>query len=489
MTESVRPAVESSVIIDEASAMSVTLSPNDRPEKVCLDGGGLITRSETGWLMQVGFERIELPADTGPKHAAERFADLCGTVKGAHKRCVLALDASECFFADIELPDSIDANDRGAVTFELERHIPLDAEAMVSDHWSNPTSGRIAAVAVQSDRQREVIDALEAVGVEVVSIIPMAFLATRSAYRLFAQQSKLESAAFGLMLFHGDSIDALTMEAGRVSQWRQFFDSDDELRRHQSVTSDKVDSSGPVFIVGREQLSFPIQNPVHRSDTTFYELAAEGANLALRGRWGRWPDLRRGNLAPKDPLFAVAGPLRILALAAVACLLVISAAAWFRGAKLADESQRIRQQQRAAFTTAYPDRRVPVMLMRTIRSEHNKALGSRGRGDTIKLPIPATTVLRQLYRGIEHAQRVGGARLRLIDITVVDGECSLTVRATEAVEIGVVAKSLETVGFQVAPPASEQIEPSKDEPIPTYQSTITAVWMDDQPSSTGANGT
>ena len=117
-----------------------------------------------------------------------------------------------------------------------------------------------------------------------------------------------------------------------------------------------------------------------------------------------------------------------------------------------------------------------MMLMRTVRGEHSKTLGSRGRGDAIKLPVPATRVLKDLYRGLEHAQRVGGARLRLMDLKIVDGVCSLTVRAVDAVQIGTIAKSLETIGFDVTPPAAEQIDPSKDEPIPTYQSTLSAVW-------------
>ncbi|MCA9140797.1 MAG: hypothetical protein KDB00_28690 [Planctomycetales bacterium] len=457
---------------------SAATKPADPGLNVCIDGGGLITRTESRWLIQVGREQVELAANTDPKLAAERFANLCDDVKGVQRRCVLALDASECFFASFEVPDSIDASDRGAITYELERHIPLDAEAMVSDHSISAANGRVAAVAVQIDRQRQIIDALESSGIEVVSIIPLAFLAARRLQQIVAQRSKPEPNSLGLLMFHDGSVDAMTVDVGGIVRWRQFGDSEVELRRHQVIDSDHIDSSAPLWVVEGEDRDLKTSRPVHHCESSFIQLAAAGTNLALRGRWGRWPDLRRGGLAPRDPLFAVAGPLRMFAISAVASLIVIAVAAWFRGERLAEQSERVRQQQRAAFTSAYPARRVPVMLMRTIRSEHNKALGSRGRGDTIDLPIPATTVLRQVYRGLEHAQTVQKIRLRLTDINIVDGECSLTVRAVDAVEIGVIAKSLETVGFEVQPPASEQIQPSKDEPIATYQSTIMAVWRD-----------
>lgn len=440
-------------------------------DRFCIDGGGLIARTESGWFLQVGFEQTELAAETPPKVVAERFAHLCDSVKGADKRCVLGVPSGECFFVCDELPDSIDAKDRSAVTFELERHFPLDAESMVADYFVRAASGQIAAVAIETRRHQPTVDALEAAGIEVVSILPTAFLIARAFYR-----SDAEKSPFTLWIFASTSAESLSVDGGGVYRWRQFYDADDELRRHQATVADQVDASERTVIVGRSELTFQPRGRVQWCDRDAARLAAEGAGLALGGRWGRWPDLRRGDLAPSDPLFAVAGPLRKLAVAATCCFLILSIAAWYRGNRLAAESESVRQQQRAVFAEAYPGRRVPVMLMRTVRGEHSKTLGSRGRGDAIKLPVPATRVLKDLYRGLEHAQRVGGVRLRLMDLKIVDGVCSLTVRAVDAVQIGTIAKSLETIGFDVTPPAAEQIDPSKDEPIPTYQSTLSAVW-------------
>ncbi|QDV40316.1 hypothetical protein Enr13x_01220 [Stieleria neptunia] len=445
-------------------------------DRFCIDGGGLVVRTESGWFLQVGVEQTQLAAETPPDVVAERFAQLCDSVKGAEKRCVLGMPGNECFFVCDELPDSIDPKDRSAVTFELERHFPLDAESMVADYFVRAASRQIAAVAIETRRHQATVDALQAAGIEVVSILPVAFLIARAFWRSDAEKSPFTLLIFAATSAESLSAESLSVDGGGVYRWRQFHDGDDELRRHQATVADRVDASERTVIVGRSELPFPLRGRVQWCDRAALRLAAEGAGLALGGRWGRWPDLRRGDLAPSDPLFAVAGPLRKLAWAATCCCLILAIAAGYRGNRLAAESETVRRQQRAVFAEAYPGRRVPVMLMRTVRGEHSKTLGSRGRGDAIRLPVPATRVLRDLYRGLEHAQRVGGVRLRLMDLKIVDGVCSVTVRAVDAVQIGTIAKSLETIGFDVTPPAAEQIDPSKDEPIPTYQSTLSAVW-------------
>ncbi|QEG02834.1 GspL periplasmic domain protein [Stieleria maiorica] len=440
-------------------------------DRFCIDGGGLLAQTESGWFLQVGAEPVELDAESSPEVAAASFARLCDDVRGAEKRCVLGLPAGECFFVYDDLPAGIDAKDRDAVTFELERHFPLDAESMVADYFVRPSAGQIAAIAIETRRHRKMVDALEAAGIDVVAILPTTFLVART-----LQRGRPTASPYTALILGDAASESVSVDADGVYQWRKFCGGDDELARHQAVVAEPSESSQTTIVLGRSELTFQPVGQVERCDRDVIQLAAEGAGLVLGGRWGRWPDLRRGDLAPSDPLRAVAAPLRRLAIAAACCLMVLLIASWYRGGRLAERSESLRQQQRALFAESFPQRRVPVLLMRTVRNEHRKTLGSRGRGDAIRLPVAATTVLRELYRGLRHAQQVGAARFRVIDVKIVDGDCSLTVRAVDAVQIGTIAQSLETVGFQVAPPASDQIDPSKDEPIPTYQSTLSAVW-------------
>ena len=465
------PASDSSASENPASADD-PIKSHDQTTRI--EGGGLVYFCESGWQIQVADLRVELPPDADAHTAAQSFAALCNRVGGAERRCVIALASEECFFANIERPDSIDAKDRGAILFELERHFPLDAEAMVAEYSLDPRTDRVAAVAIESDRQLDLIAALEAVGIEVVSIIPRAFLIARAVTQWKVARWKSDRDSFRLLLVDQDASDWMIVGDEGVSGWRQFFSVDDEAGRHVTVMPD--DDLPTLIIVGRRELAFQPSGDVKRCDLSASELAAQGASLVLRSRWGRWPDLRQGKLAPDDPLFAVAGSLRRLAIAVACCFAVLIVAASYRTTKLAEESESIRRDQRSAFAEAYPDRRVPILLMRTVRNEHRQTLGSRGRGDAIKLPTPATTVLRDLYDGLDQARRKDQAKFRMLDLDIADGECLLTVRAVDSATIGKIARSLETVGFEVAPPASEQIDPSKDEPIITYQSTISAIW-------------
>lgn len=454
---------------------------NDDTPAISVDGGGLIRQSDTGWLIQVGQELSALPTDASPNSIAERFGELCETVNGADNRCVLALASSECFFVHFDPPDSIDPKDRSAVQYELERHFPLDAESMVSDYRVDGSSRRISAVAIETNRHRDVVDALENAGTEIVSILPASLLVARATL-----DWKNGDGPFRLILLNRAAAESLLVDDHGVHQWRRFYDTD-ELQRHHG-SSGYPDDAIETIIVGRKDVALDQGDAIQRCELSAQQLAAQGASIALAGRWGRWLDLRRDALAPADPLYAVAQPLRWLSLAATICFLVIIGAAWYRNERISEQSSAVLDQQRSEFEAAFPDRRVPVLMLRSVRNEYSKTLGSRGGGNAIQLPIPATMVLSDLFRGLAHAQRDGGARYRLLDIDISDGECSLTVRAEDAIQIGTIAKSLETVGLQVSPPDSQQIDPSKEEPIPTYQSTITAVWSADQTKSKTGGG-
>ncbi|MCO8121761.1 type II secretion system protein GspL [Stieleria sp. TO1_6] len=445
-----------------------------------INGGFLIQQTAAGWQLGIGPDPTTLPADATAQQIVTELNERLQTDPNVQRRCVLGLASDACFFARIDQPEGVDAKDRAAMAFELERWFPLDAESMVADSWIHPASGQIAAVAIESSRYQPLVGALEQAGIEIAAIVPTSFLIARAV----DDESDLRS-SFELILLAPSSAESIAVDRDGVFQWKRFVDVGDELPQHHAAAGEHGLQPATMIIVGQNEVPIDPQREVIECDQSIEQLIAAGANQVLAAKWGRWPDLRRGDLAPKDPLYAVAGPLRMLALAALLAFATITGAAWFKGQRIERESHAVVEQQRDEFRQSFPDRRVPVMLMRTVRSEHNQMLGSRGRDDSIQLPTPATTVLRDLIIGLEHAQKIGQARYRLIEIEVTDGTCSLTVRAQDARQIGSIAKSLETVGFTVTPPASEQIDPSKDEPLATYQSTILAVWTgnraDDEP--------
>ncbi|MEL6104628.1 MAG: hypothetical protein AAFU85_01270 [Planctomycetota bacterium] len=450
--------------------MSATQREAIDPIGASPQSGCLIWQTPNQWRMVVGGLEHSLPAKTPIQEVAEEARQLAGQFGPAGRRCVFGIPSTECFFANLATEEIGTVKDRSAVAFELERFFPLDAEAMVADFTVDRTGSRIAAVCVEGDRQRDLIDELESHDIDVTSVLPASFLIARG----LVGTGDI-SGPFEMILAVSNDYESLVVDDDGVWHWKTLFG---ETGLNQHLALDEENQS-PLVLVDCRDLKLETTRSVQHCEESAGRLAVYGSDQVLTGQWGRWIELRRGALAPADPLRAIATPLRWLALTAAVCLILVSFAAGYRSQRISEAIMSIKDEQRAAFRKAFPDRRVPVMLERTVRSEHRRAMGARGKGDSIKLPTPATGVLRQLYVGLERATSEADARFRITDLSINDGECSLTVRARNSVDIGAIAKTLESVGFLVQPPGSEQIEPSKDEPIATYESTIKAVWTDE----------
>ncbi|KAA5541084.1 hypothetical protein FYK55_19520 [Roseiconus nitratireducens] len=447
--------------------------PSNRPRLI---DGCLIHQCDDHWQLICGDQIQTVTADSSPRDRARAVAELISANQLRRPRCVLALATPECFFTTLDAFDGIDPNDSVAMSFELERFFPLDAEAMVACVTVQPRTGRLAALAVSADRHREFADALRSEGLELEAIVPWSFLVARG---LIERRDVSNAVRIILNEPSSSSREILQVDRDGIWQWKHASDLRTSPTVKQSADAGLSEPAATVVIGTAHAPAEPQAESelvsAEPSSESAEQLGAAGVDVLLAGRWGRWPDLRRGVLAPSDPLHAVASQLRWLAIAAAVCLLTVTAAGWMRNRRLTSDLETVMDQQRRAFRQTFPDRSDPVLLMRTVRSEHRKALGSKGQGVAVPLPIPATEVLRRIYQGLKRAGSEQESRFRVLDIDIVDGECALTVRTRDARQLGVIANSLQANGFQVSPPASEQVEPSRDEPVSTYQSTIVAV--------------
>lgn len=472
-------------------------SANQSAKSSIVSGGCLVVRATSGWLIHCGSSKQMLPSETDVPEIVGVAKEALDRDGGASMKCVIAVESVDCFFVEANVPNGIDVRDRTAVSFELEHHFPLDAEAMAADFCVAPAmedeGQRIAALAVDAERLKPLTEAFQEQGIEVVLIVPTSFLIARAVVERSALDSSLRSAssshpsvdtAVDLWLLEDDHCEAMRVDGDGVWRWKQFSDGEDGLESDHNVVVARGGNGGQVFstvVIGQDASTFQ-KSPLASSrnvdafETDTAGLLSAGASIALGDRWGRWLDLRRGDLAPADPLYAVAQPLRWLALAAVFCFLICSIAAWFRGERIQSEIENVLSRQRAAFQEAFPGRRVPIALVQSVRREHKKVIGSRGGDDAVEVPVPATEIISQLYRGFENARQDQRVRFRLIDLNVTSGEVSITVRVRETAQVVALTKALEDVGFTVSPPATDQIDPSKDERVVTYQSTMVAAY-------------
>ncbi|MEM6468516.1 MAG: hypothetical protein AAF802_03025 [Planctomycetota bacterium] len=444
-----------------------------------LAGGCVLEQTGLGWRLHVGSQVVGV----GPEASLAEVASEVNTLLRSEKvspRCVLALASSECFFATLETNDRAVGKDRTATRYELERHFPVDAESIVFDSWSLPSQSSardakgFAAVAADQDRLKPLIDSLEDLSIDLVAIVPTVSLIS-SAFMLDAAPGP----TFALLIARQDTCDYVERCKEGIVRWKHWNEAASNLGKQISLVESEPGDADSLWVCGLTQEEFDSsefhsqRHIVHYNESLDSCLRLSSGRI-LAGRWGSEPNLRRDAFAPRDPLVAVSKPLRVATIAAVMCGIVLIAASWFRTAKIQERSEAIRADQRSVFEEAFPGRRVPVLLMRTVRREHQQTMGSRGRGQAVDLPVPATSVLQDVLAGLAAAHEQ--ARFRVLDCSIEDGDCSVTVRTRKAEEIGVIAKSLETIGLRVEPPATQQIPSSREEPIVTFQSTLSIRW-------------
>ncbi|MCD0458792.1 type II secretion system protein GspL [Roseiconus lacunae] len=432
-----------------------------------LSNGCIVRQRWSHWELRCGQSLVEIPTETSQASIAQALRALKETVRDVSARCVLALHSNECYGVDAAIPEGVDGRDRTAIRYELERLLPIDAEEFTCDYHVTGDRKQIFAIAIETRRWSVLVDALGAEGFEVVAIVPESLLITQSIITLPELQFPIR---IGIVQSDG-CFETIDVDADKlVIRWKSY--SSVELWKRCSDFDSERDRGW--VIVGRHQAMTTLANAKSISRPPSH-LIGHAVQLACEGKLAPSLNLRCGDLAPEDSLHAIRTPLRWLGLSAVICLLAVWAGSWYRGSRYERELAAIDQQQRQAFKDAFPRQRVPVLLMRTVRNEHARAIGSRGI-QSVNLPISAAAVLRDLFDSLERAGE-RDARFRVLEMQINDGECSLTVRAASAIQIGILASEMENVGFQVTPPASEQIPPNQQEPIETYQSTLKAEWI------------
>lgn len=425
----------------------------------------VIVQRSHSWLIVLGTERQNLAADAGPDELAGGVLQLAQQAGIKHPDCILAPDSESCFFATLSPSDDVDLRDRAALTFELEDHLPIDAESMVADFAVVPSNGptkTVSAIAIEIQRWHGLIEAVESAGLTVRSIVPRAVLAASALAEIVAVDD-------GVQLFlvdegHGD---CLTLRKRTISSWKRLAINAESLRRHSLLDAGNEDE---VAVAGanpnQQSLISKVFPGARIVDQTSDELVVQGATALLASRSSRSFDLRRGALGPSDPLRAIGSQLRWVGIAATLLLLALSIGGWWRTHRIEQQVANVRAEQNALFRQSFPDARVPAALLKRVRSEHMKVLGSRGESTQVDIPVSAPHVLRKLVAALP-----ADVRFRFKSIRVLDGRVDLDLQVRNPVDAGTLATSLSAAGFEVKPPGTTQQDGK------TYDSTLEATWV------------
>lgn len=427
-----------------------------------------VTQRHDGWRFYAdGIERTCAP-DVAPEQLATTLTNFVASIGLKSPTCVLSPASTACFFVKLRPSDDVDLRDRAALAFELEDHLPIDAESFVADFVETGPS-EISAIAIEHARWKPLTDAIESVGVSVRSIVPAAVLATRG----FVCEAKTPDDG-RLFWFDGNDVDVVDVTDGRIVDWKHLRGSSDVIQRDRQFRGD----AAMTWVGGEppnETMPTAIEaaiGPHQRLPRPMMEYEAIGANAYAADQGGPWFDLRRDALAALDPFRAVHKNLRALALASVACFLTLVAAGYYRSVRIENRIAQLRDQQVDLFEKSFPDTKAPGAILRRVRSEHARLVGARGGQASVGAPVNAPEILRRVLGSLPV-----DVRFRIEALAITDGSVDLDLQVRSPVDAGAVAAALSAAGFATDPPVTLQ----KD--AKTFTSTIRAEWSDASPSA------
>jgi hypothetical protein len=387
---------------------------------------------------------------------AKRLASVIAARKLTASPWVLSPLGSGCFFVPFEPADN-KKMDPVALGYELESHLPIDAESTAAD-FQSIRSDRVAAVAADARIIQPWLEALQEADIQVSAIVPRTLIFVRG------WLTKHPQGNHRLWIAGADSSEVVDIENDRVITWKWLPVGDDAIAQYMTLHPTDAENAVIIDDIGVE--TEPPSILASYDTTVASQVIAEPIRLHARGKHDDWWNLMRGPLAPSDPLWTIRRPLRTFVIAAGAFVAAIWLASWFRGNRIESEIQFLQSEQQTAFRETYPDRRVPAATLRWVRSEYARALGSRGAGTQIDAPLASADILRRLLVALPR-----DLRLRIDRIDIQDDGLSLDVQVQRPVDAGSIATALAAIGFDVKPPITTQRDSQ------TYDSTIEAVFL------------
>jgi hypothetical protein len=386
---------------------------------------------------------------------AKRLANLIAGLKLSSCTWVLSPLGSGCFFVPFEPTDS-KKMDAVALGYELESHLPIDAEFTAAD-FQSIGSQQVAAVAADARIMQPWLQSLQQSGIQISAIVPRTLMIVRG------WLLKHDGENHRLWISGFDHSEVVDIENSRVISWKWLPGVDDTIAQHVELNPTNAQNSLVIDDIGGDVDPPRILATYDRTRSS--DVVADSVRLHARGKHDGWWNLMCGPLAPSDPLWTIRRPLRTFAIAVGTFIAAIWMATWFRGDRIEREIQNLQTEQQNAFRETYPDRRVPAATLRLVRSEYARALGSRGAGTQIDAPLASADILRRLLVALPRDLRV-----RITRIEIQDENLGIDAQVQRPVDAGSIATALAAIGFDVKPPITTQRDTQ------TYDSTIEAVF-------------
>jgi len=366
---------------------------------------------------------------------------------------VLSLPSQMVFWAEIDCGDLPRKQRRAAMRFRLEELLPMDVETLTAD-FLPAVGGRTMGVAAQTDRVRALIDALADEGLEVEAIGATSLLA-------LWELARGELTCDYVLLGRRGHADVFRIRQGQPASW--YTVADDRRELEQCLRADAL--SGPsdappatACLLARRDSAIAELDRLgdvtieRREEMIPVEAAARAIERLPAGEEAGWVDFLRDELESVSPWGRLAGLVRSALVLAVALLVVLAGALYWRSCRYAAAAENYAAEQATVYKNLYPNTRVPTSVVTRLESEWRRLAGTSGASAEVPARLSALETLRQLVESIPPPLRV-----RLLEIRILPGDVLLQGQTRSHSDAQALATSLETAGFPVDPPRTEVV--------------------------------
>jgi len=423
--------------------------------------------------------------------AGEDWAELAAALQrdyGTNVPVVLALPSSWCLAATIS---TANVSGHQPMLYRLEERLPLAAEAVVAGFFHHPAGKTALGVCVAVDRVRPLVEGLEAAGIVVTAVSPLALLMVSG---LAEGRDLVASSANRLILIRSTAssgVDLIELRGRAIVAWS--LAADDQPYAGQAGAGSSTAPEPPEPDVLR-RLRWKGYGPLHALhlelvavDGTVADRAVDllqPASVAMHGREvllaaacdgaerllsGEGVDLRRDALAPADALRPHRRSLKALAAAAVLLLFSVAAAAIVRSERYRAVARAADEQMLTEIRSSFPKlssasvQDIRTLLAQERRSWENARLaGTAGstpnrRAEAVSGTKEATTArsaLRTLGRVIQSLPDGGGI---YVDRTMFDETSfELAGRARKYDDLDRLTSAIRAGGMEVSSPLARR---------------------------------